>query len=255
MTWWFPIVGRVPYKGFFDFAAAQGAARALEAQGFDAYLRPSAAFSTLGFFNDPVLSTSLSDDSTGLVNTVVHELTHNTFWRVDRRCSMSRSRTLPVPRARRGSFVPAEIRHRRRRSDAQWADDLILARFWARTYQAIDSVYRAHPERCRGMGGRAMTLVYARAREDLVRNVGPQLRTIEVKSLPRVRLDNASLMARRIYLTDLDLFEGVFAREGGDARRTIARVIALARTRSDDPYAALRNWLSGGAGAAKAPAQ
>lgn len=40
-TWWFPVVGRVPYKGYFDFLAATKAARALDAAGFDVYLRPS----------------------------------------------------------------------------------------------------------------------------------------------------------------------------------------------------------------------
>src|SRR5690348_3292395 len=80
-TWWFPIVGRVPYKGFFDFDAAKQAARDLEARGFDAYVRPSPAFSTLGFFNDPLLSTTLrGSDSLDLANTVIHELTHNTFY-------------------------------------------------------------------------------------------------------------------------------------------------------------------------------
>src|SRR5215203_347555 len=50
-TWWFPIVGRVPYKGFFDFSAAQDLARDLTAKGFDARLGAAAAFSTLGWFN------------------------------------------------------------------------------------------------------------------------------------------------------------------------------------------------------------
>src|SRR5262249_10084060 len=39
-TWWFPIVGRVPYKGYFDFDGAKKAARELDARGFDVYLRP-----------------------------------------------------------------------------------------------------------------------------------------------------------------------------------------------------------------------
>ena len=59
VTWWFPVVGRVPYKGFFDFELAKKAEVELRDAGFDTYLRPSAAFSTLGFFNDPLLSTKI----------------------------------------------------------------------------------------------------------------------------------------------------------------------------------------------------
>ena len=79
-TWWFPIVGRVPYKGFFDFSDAKSAARSLYDDGFDVALRPSAAFSTLGWFNDPLTSTTLSLDTLDLANTVIHEVTHNTFY-------------------------------------------------------------------------------------------------------------------------------------------------------------------------------
>src|SRR5678815_1273871 len=70
-TWWFPIVGRVPYKGYFDFKAAKRAADDLYNAGYDISLRPSDAFSTLGWFNDPLLSTSLRRDSLDLVNTVI----------------------------------------------------------------------------------------------------------------------------------------------------------------------------------------
>ena len=59
-TWWFPIVGRVPYKGYFDFDEARRQERALIARGFDAHLGSASAFSTLGWFNDPLLPTTLA---------------------------------------------------------------------------------------------------------------------------------------------------------------------------------------------------
>src|SRR5687768_15314237 len=78
--WWFPVVGRVPYKGHFDFDDAYAEARELEADGCDAYVRPSAAFSTLGWFNDPVLNTVLRYGDVSLASTVVHEILHNSIF-------------------------------------------------------------------------------------------------------------------------------------------------------------------------------
>ena len=62
----------------------------------------------------------------------------------------------------------------------------------------------------------------------------------------RVALDNAALLARRIYLTDLELFDRVHRREGGNLRRTIERVIRLAKDAKGDPFVAVTAWLGTG---------
>lgn len=79
-TWWFPIVGTVPYKGFFDKEDARAEARSLEALGLDVSLGAAAAYSTLGYFPDPVLSTMLEYPDEQLAALILHELTHGTIY-------------------------------------------------------------------------------------------------------------------------------------------------------------------------------
>lgn len=82
--WSFPIVGTVPYLGFFDEASARAYAKRIEEEEhLDVDVRGASAYSTLGWFKDPVLSTMISDgpDALGwLANTVLHESVHATLY-------------------------------------------------------------------------------------------------------------------------------------------------------------------------------
>lgn len=79
-TWWFPIVGSVPYKGFFSKKDAERQAKLLKSKDYETAIYGSEAFSTLGWFNDPLLSTTLNNHNSRLVNTIIHESVHRTLW-------------------------------------------------------------------------------------------------------------------------------------------------------------------------------
>lgn len=226
VTWWFPVVGRVPYRGYFDFGEARKAQAALEAQGYDTYLRPSPAFSTLGFFNDPLLSTTLGDDSLEIVNTVVHELTHNKFYAKGEAVFNESFASFVGARGAERFFASRGDTSSARRTAARWHDDLLLGAVWERTAHSLDSAFRANPgDPARAARLAARDTVYARTRRLLVDSVGPKLQTIDPRYAAAVRLDNASLLARLIYATGLDRFERVYANEGGDVRRALERII------------------------------
>ena len=78
--WSFPIVGDVPYKGFFDKQKAKALKEKLEAEGWDVGVRNPGAWSTLGWFNDPILTGMLNDSDGGLASTIIHEMVHATIW-------------------------------------------------------------------------------------------------------------------------------------------------------------------------------
>ncbi|PWQ97389.1 aminopeptidase [Leucothrix pacifica] len=72
----FPVAGCVSYRGYFSKDAAQAHADKLKAQGYDAIVSGAAAYSTLGWFSDPVLNTMLRRSDLALAGLVFHELAH-----------------------------------------------------------------------------------------------------------------------------------------------------------------------------------
>ncbi|HET6340355.1 MAG TPA: aminopeptidase [Polyangiales bacterium] len=75
-SWWFPIAGKVEYRSYWDEDDANAQAAELEAAGYDTWISASRAYSTLGIFRDPVITTMLRDGLPALVEVLVHELSH-----------------------------------------------------------------------------------------------------------------------------------------------------------------------------------
>ena len=79
-VWRFPIVGGLPYIGFFKYEEGLAEQEKLRAQGWDTYYRPVSAFSSLGWFADPVYSPMLTSEVGRIVDLVLHETTHTTVF-------------------------------------------------------------------------------------------------------------------------------------------------------------------------------
>lgn len=242
-TWWFPIVGRVPYKGFFSETEARREIRRLEAEGYDTYLRPTAAFSTLGWFNDPLVSPVLRADRLGLVNTVIHELFHNTLF-VPGEVAFNESLANFVGARGAIDFFCArdgEDAATCRTARAAWEDDLLFGRFLSGMVAELEALY-GREDLSREQKLVLREEVFRRARERFAGEVRPRLQVQSFASFERSPLNNATLISRRLYYHRLDLFERLYRAQGGDLPATIRTVVEAARG-ADDPYAAVERLL------------
>ncbi|MQA92421.1 MAG: hypothetical protein GEU90_19710 [Gemmatimonas sp.] len=242
-TWWFPIVGRVPYRGFFSVSSASAAVRSMEERGFDAYVRPTSAFSTLGWFNDPLVSPLLRYDSVSLAGTVIHEILHNTIY-LPGQAIFNESLAQFV--GSRGAIVFFCTRHPdpERCQDAQqaWRDELLFGAFLSYLVHDLETLY-AREDLSSEEKIEQRESIFDSARSTFEAEIQPNLGYLTFSSFTRAPLNNASLIARRIYYERLDLFEEVYQSTGGDFAKTLRLILTATRESPDDPYGAVERIL------------
>ena len=241
-TWKYPIVGRIPYKGFFDATAARREAARFTASGYDTYLRPSSAFSTLGWFNDPLLSTALTRDSLELAATVFHEIAHNTLYVKSATPFNESFAQLVGYRSAQAFFTDRGDRLRAQQASDRWHDEMVLGEYYAALTARLDSLYAAKPDSTALEAGRREAEAWARTQ--LEGAIGRRFRTIRVGRLTERPINNAQLIGARIYRTRLDLFERWYQQHGQDVRRSIGSLRSLmAGAEGDSAFVRLERAL------------
>ncbi len=216
-TWWYPIVGSIPYHGYFDKEDALDAAKDLEEQGFETWVRGSEAFSTLGWFNDPVLSTTLRHDRTRIANTVLHESFHSTVWipgHVDFNESLANfvgfQASIEFFEQHAANCLDAECE---RRTEAllmtarqRLEQELELAAVISSLHEALEKLYSSELTKEEKMHKRS--LIFDEAMSGL-RKKYPEMKILK-------KVNNAEIMQLKLYLTRLDLFQRIFLNCGSN---------------------------------------
>jgi len=236
-TWWFPIVGRVPYKGYFNENAAIKAQGKLEEDGFDTYLRPTAAFSTLGWFADPLLSTLLRLDEVDLVETVLHELSHNHLF-VKGRVRFNESFATFVGRAGAIEFFcnrqgGGSDTVKCLRAQARWRDHQRFEGFIEGLVDQLETVYQdttlAYETKLT-----ERERIFDRHLEIFANEVQPSFEASTYQGFLVTPLNNATLLTRIRYHHRLQDFQALLEREG-NLRRAV-HYLKDGVDRVDDPF-------------------
>jgi predicted aminopeptidase len=220
-TWWFPIVGRVPYKGFFSEGDALDEQADLEEEGFDTYVRPTAAFSTLGWFNDPVLSTVLRTDDVEVVETVLHELSHQHLF-VPGQVGFNESFATFVGRVGAIEFFCNRAGGgadtvKCQRAEARWRDFQRFSVFLDEMVEELEDVYGStslsYDDKVT-----ARDSIFSKSLERFDSDVAPLFESIGFGGFRTTPLNNATLLTRIRYYNRLPDFDALLDEHGGDLR-------------------------------------
>lgn len=221
-VWRYPVVGRMPYQGFFSREAALTAQDKLRQRGYDTYLRGVRAYSTLGYFADPIFSSMLSYSDGALIETVLHEMLHQTVW-IRGHVSFNESLASFVGQKGAEAYLvetagtdsAAYRQYLDRRADA----DLLRAHL-QQLIARLQRLYRQPVSRQEKLRRREILFDQAVATYP---DLFPRMKTPAYRRYFEGRtLNNALLLSFRVYNRDMTFFEDALAARGGDLRRAIA---------------------------------
>ena len=209
-TWWFPVTGSVPYKGFFEKDLALEEAKLFPPEKYDTWVRGVAAYSTLDWFEDPILSSMLSYPERHFAVTVFHELAHTILFFKGQIDFNERFAEFAGRRAAELFYLEkeGEDSETAQLMRAEWADELAFSSFMEGEYKSLDQWYRgrkgqndpeAKKKRIRGIQTRFQ------------RDVLPELKTERYHYFPEVKLNNAILLSYRTYTNKMGEFDQLFS--------------------------------------------
>ena len=208
--WHFPIIGSVPYKGFFDKEEAKEAARSFPKEKYDVYLRGVRAYSTLGWMDDSILSSMLYYKEVEFVVMIFHELAHTVLFFKDHIDFNERFAEFIGRRATIQFYLDKEGEQSEtvQKIRQQWDDELLFSSFMAREYENLAQWYKENK-------GKITQEIKQKRIKDIQdrfsKDIQLKLKTDRYNYFPDLKLNNAILLSYRSYNYNMGEFDKLFS--------------------------------------------
>lgn len=203
-TWWFPFIGRVPYLGFFNKESRDEKAKELRADGLDVSLGTVGAFSSLGWFADPIYDGMTKRRDEDFIQLLLHELVHRSFW-------SKGSATFNENLAEFASLQMAEVYLKTYRGGAGLAElknykaeKEQLSRWIFALRDALKELYSKPMDRDQKLKEKAAIIESFRMQRF------PDLKSKELAGARNREWNNASILGAALYAPDTQRFQKAF---------------------------------------------
>ena len=241
-TWEFPLVGEVTYKGFFSKEEALRERDDLSRQDDDTYVQAAAAYSTLGWLNDPIFSSMIQSNPGALANLILHEMTHATLYFRGKTDDNEQVATFIGNRGAIEFLTGRYGCHSREVTDAIHIqrDDLVFSRWIDQTCRRLSEFYASEISREEKLKGRE---VLFQSMKEEFNEIKAGLKTEVYKGFDRIELNNAVLLAYHRYVHRLEIYDFLYERLGNDLRQVVEFLKQIPST-EQEPFSYIERWLA-----------
>ena len=238
--WWFPVVGKVPYKGFFNVEDARKEMVKLEKKGLDVWVRGVDAFSTLGWFRDPLYSYMKNYSEGDLAELIIHELLHATVYlknqdqfneELAQFVGVEGGR-LYMEKTRVEAAVPEE---------AAAADMAAYHAFIRDLIERLDQVYESNLAREEKLQRKAEIVEEAKVRFDV--SYDSLFSTQDYRFFSGLPVNNAYLELFMLYHEEDHYFNDLYERSGQDLKKFIDAAKSINAGKKGNPKEELEKAL------------
>jgi len=207
--WKFPIVGKIPYKGYFVESDAKKEAEEFSKEGYDTFVRGVRAYSTLGWFKDAVLSSMMDYQDDDLTNLIIHETTHTTLYI---KSSADFNEQLGTFVGNKGTELYYEKIEGKdsptlKAIQLKNEDETTFSQFITTEIQELDSWYKSNAGK-----------IKKEEKEKRLSQIQEKFKKIKFKTeqygyFKSLKLNNAILLGYKTYVNDLSKFERLYEKK------------------------------------------